>query len=116
MNTYIKIVKNKKIKNIQLTKKSKTLYNDIDIEICQSTRTNQTASIQPKPPEGCRKASIFVVLRGFLIKLIERYPSFTHQFDGLYKFNIVYSEDFSLNSFSNVSKNFGTFARSFLNI
>ena len=51
MNTYIKIVKNKKIKNIQLTKKSKTLYNDIDIEICQSTRTNQTASIQPKPPE-----------------------------------------------------------------
>ena len=29
MNTYIKIVKNKKIKNIQLTKKSKTLYNDI---------------------------------------------------------------------------------------
>lgn len=52
MNTYIKIVKNKKIKNIQLTKKSKTLYNDIDIEICQSTRTNQTASIQPKPPES----------------------------------------------------------------
>lgn len=51
MNTYIKIVKNKKIKNNQLTKKSKTLYNDIDIEICQSTRTNQTASIQPKPPE-----------------------------------------------------------------
>ena len=51
MTTYIKIVKIKKIKNIQLTKKSKTLYNDIDIEICQSTRTNQTASIQPKPPE-----------------------------------------------------------------
>ena len=71
---------------------------------------------QPKPPEGCRKASIFVVLRGFLIKLIERYPSSTHQIDGLYKFNIVYSEDFSLKSFSNVSKNLGTFARSFLNI
>ena len=69
-----------------------------------------------EPPEGCRKASIFVVLRGFLINLIERYPSFTHQIDGLYKFNIVYSEDFSLKSFSNVSKNLGTFARSFLNI
>ena len=57
MNTYIKIVKNKKIKNIQLTKKSKTLYNDIDIEICQSTRTNQTASIQPKPPEEAMNQS-----------------------------------------------------------
>lgn len=56
MNTYIKIVKNKKIKNNQLTKKSKTLYNDIDIEICQSTRTNQTASIQPKPPEEPERA------------------------------------------------------------
>ena len=65
MNTYIKIVKNKKIKNIQLTKKSKTLYNDIDIEICQSTRTNQTASIQPKPPEGPLKRSIFVDFTGF---------------------------------------------------
>ena len=60
MNTYIKIVKNKKIKNIQLTKKSKTLYNDIDIEICQSTRTNQTASIQPKPPEEEALKGIFI--------------------------------------------------------
>ena len=61
MNTYIKIVKNKKIKNIQLTKKSKTLYNDIDIEICQSTRTNQTASIQPKPPEdGTNQCSVIL--------------------------------------------------------
>ena len=61
MTTYIKIVKIKKIKNIQLTKKSKTLYNDIDIEICQSTRTNQTASIQPKPPEEMPKGVSFFV-------------------------------------------------------
>lgn len=44
--------------------------------------------------------------------MVERYPSFIY---GLYKFNIVYLEDFSLKSFSNVSKNFGTFARPFLN-
>ena len=66
MNTYIKIVKNKKIKNIQLTKKSKTLYNDIDIEICQSTRTNQTASIQPKPPEESHLALIFCLKPVFI--------------------------------------------------
>ena len=63
MITYIKIVKIKKIKNIQLTKKSKTLYNDIDIEICQSTRTNQTASIQPKPPEEKRKLLILFKIK-----------------------------------------------------
>ena len=63
MNTYIKIVKNKKIKNNQLTKKSKTLYNDIDIEICQSTRTNQTASIQPKPPEGAARLHFLFVYK-----------------------------------------------------
>lgn len=34
-----------------------------------------------------------------LIKVVESYPSFTHQIDGLYKFNIGYSEDFSLKSF-----------------
>ena len=67
MNTYIKIVKNKKIKNIQLTKKSKTLYNDIDIEICQSTRTNQTASIQPKPPEETLRRLILFVYKGLQV-------------------------------------------------
>ena len=71
---------------------------------------------QPKPPEGAERLHFLLILQGFLIKVVERYPSFTHQIDGLYKFNIVYSEDFSLKSFSNVSKNFGTFARSFLNI
>ena len=94
----------------------KILYNyNVIRDYDHSLRFN-VGVIQPKPPEGCRKASIFVVLRGFLINLIERHPSFTHQIDGLDKFNIVYSEDFSLKSFSNVSKNLGTFARSFLNI
>ena len=68
------------------------------------------------PLKDAERHPFLLFLRGFLINLIERYPSFTHQIDGLYKFNIVYSEDFSLKSFSNVSKNLGTFARSFLNI
>ena len=83
MNTYIKIVKNKKIKNIQLTKKSKTLYNDIDIEICQSTRTNQTASIQPKPPEGSmnQSAPIFLPLNtGVMNNIIFFYAHFYAHF------------------------------------
>ena len=54
-DNYQSYIKNAKFNLHDLTKigskYSKTLYNDNDIEICQSTRTNQTASIQPKPPE-----------------------------------------------------------------
>lgn len=51
------------------------------------------------------KGSIFCWIYRELIKVVESYPSFTHQIDGLYKFNIVYSEDFSL-VFFNSAKSF----------